>query len=143
VSNEVLIHGPHCPKCGFADRWSYYSGSDPDNPDALRCLCEASGAVCGYIYWRRNAPPFTEEEKDTILKNAQALGRESKIQNRAAEVEKMAIAKRARVRAILFAIIAAAGEKVLAIRDWEGLAIEAERADRAIEALTITHGRES
>jgi hypothetical protein len=58
------IHGPHCPKCGCANQWEFYSGESTENPDALRCTSTtingAAGSYqapdgCGYIYWRRGA----------------------------------------------------------------------------------------
>jgi hypothetical protein len=47
---------------------------------------------------------LTEAEKDTILKNAQELNRESRLKDLAAD-EKMAIARRARVRALVHSML--------------------------------------
>lgn len=134
------MEGPHCPWCGEHGNWEIFSRrgeGEQASTDALRCTTTRLDLgrplmICGYVHWMKNAP---EDRLDPPPIGIDVTARSEEIRR--------TLNKRTRVRALLFAIIAAAGEKVLAIRDWEGLVREAERADRAIEALTITHGRES
>lgn len=135
--NPTGIHGPHCPKCGYANQWDYYSGSDAQNPDALRC---ASGANktdpgCGYIYWRRNAPAGAD-----AYQSSPDDWRD--LQRQSMEHQTM-LARRARVRTLTIELIRAATRKEILIADSVAFVVMASRLDDAIEALTITQGRES
>jgi hypothetical protein len=130
-----MINAAHCPKCGFSDKWEPYAGELP-NPDALRCHSTvATGGVCGYIYWRRNAPAgassYASADNDWRDLQRQSMARQEML------------ARRARVRAIILAMIASPSAKFFMEGDPGHSLTLAERLDDAIEALTITQGRES
>jgi hypothetical protein len=123
-----VINGPHCPKCGFADRWVWYSGPK-DNPDALRCTWGESGADvgCGYIYWRRNAPPTEPTSKEAVAARRAEYERQE-----AAAMAKIALEdRRARVRALVMAM---AGRNDIFFHDSAGSChrVAAEVVDLAI-----------
>jgi hypothetical protein len=133
------VNGPHCPKCGFSNQWDYYSGSDAQNPDALRCMTRTADVVsgidhpCGYIYWRRNAPADAYQSSPDDWRDLQ----------RQSMAHQEMLARRARVRTLTIELIRAAGRKEILIADPVAFVVLASRLDDAIEALTITQGRES
>jgi hypothetical protein len=141
--NPADIHGPHCPKCGAHSNWTAYPIREAENSDALRCETAiendpAKGiSVCGYIYWRRNAPPGEPTSKAAAdIARAEYLR-----EQRETILLQTNMERRARVRALVHSLLIG-GYPVYQAGSLETVAV-AERMDRAIETLAITQGCES
>lgn len=139
-----MINGPHCPKCGWSNYWAYYFGADPENPDALRCETKMDAydseqpVVCGYIYWRRNAPA-----SEPTSKEATAAARAKYEADQAAMEREVAIAdRRARVRALVHSLLNSP-EILKAWGTGASVVSVAVSLDDEIEALTNIQGRDS
>jgi hypothetical protein len=124
-----MIAGPHCPKCGASDHWDWYSGP-PDDPDAYSCEMRIIDGIrserCGYVRWIKNAPSPP----------VPTAPRAHHSQTDAANAMRSLAAKRARVRALVFALLASDEVMRAMQRHSDDLVDAAVRLDAQIEALT-------